>query len=186
MAKASDLSNGAIIRFNGELYQIVEFIHRTPGNLRAFYQAKMKNLINGRSAEYRFGTDESVELVRVEVRELQYLYKDGNSLVCMDAETFEQIYIPEEMFGDTAKFMKEEMKVLASFEGDKVISATGPNHVELMITYTEPGVKGDTATNTLKPAKLETGAEVMVPLFCDEGQKIKIDTRTGQYVERVK
>jgi elongation factor P len=186
MAKASDLSNGSIIRQNGELYLITELIHRTPGNLRAFYQAKMKNLINGKSAENRFGTDETVEIVRVETRELQYLYKDGESLVCMEQETFEQVYIAEKMFGDSAKFLKEEMIILASFEGDKVITATAPSHVELVITYTEPGVKGDTATNTLKPATLETGAEVMVPLFCDEGQKIKVDTRTGAYVERVK
>jgi elongation factor P len=186
MAKASDLSNGSIIRFNGELYLVVEFIHRTPGNLRAFYQAKMKNLINGKSAENRFSTDETVEMVRVETHDLQYLYKDGDNLVCMNQETYEQVYIPESLFGDTKLFLKEEMIVQAAFEGDNVIIATAPSHVELVITYTEPGVKGDTATNTLKPATLETGAEVMVPLFCDEGQKIKVDTRTGSYVERVK
>jgi elongation factor P len=186
MAKASDLSNGNIIRFNGELYQIVEFQHRTPGNLRAFYQAKMKNLKNGKSAEHRFSSDETVETVRVETKELQYLYKDGNSLVCMDQETFEQVFIPEALFGEANKFLKEEMMVQAAFEGDNVITAMAPDHVELTISYTEPGVKGDTATNTLKPATLETGAEIMVPLFCDEGQKIRVDTRTGSYMERVK
>jgi len=186
MAKASDLSNGSVIRHNGDLYLITELIHRTPGNLRAFYQVKMKNLVNGKSAENRYGTDESVEIVRVETRELQYLYKEGTDFVCMDQETFEQIYISEILFGDAAKFLVEEMIVQAAFEGDNVITATAPNHVELIITYTEPGVRGDTATNTLKPATLETGAEVMVPLFCDEGQKIKVDTRTGQYIERVK
>lgn len=186
MAKASDLSNGSIIRYNGELYQIVEFVHRTPGNLRAFYQAKMKNLVNGKSAENRFSTDETVEMVRVETRELQYLYKDGENLVCMDSQTFDQVYINESMLGNSAQYLKEEMILQIAFEGETPITATAPHHVELTITYTEPGVKGDTATNTLKPATLETGAEVMVPLFCDEGQKIKVDTRTGQYVERVK
>lgn len=186
MAKASELSNGSIIRFNGELYLVTEFQHRTPGNLRAFYQVKMKNLLNGKSAESRFSTDETVEMVRVETRDLQYLYKDGDNLVCMEQDTFEQVYIPESYFGETAKFLKEEMIIMASFEGEKVITASAPNSVELVITYTEPGVKGDTATNTLKPATLETGAEVMVPLFCEEGQKIKVDTRTGTYVERVK
>jgi elongation factor P len=186
MAKASDLSNGKIIKFNGELMQIIEFQHRTPGNLRAFYQAKMRNLKSGKLAEYRFSSDESVEMVRVETKDLQFLYKDGNNLVCMDQQTYDQIYIGEEAFGDAAKYLKEEMIVTAQFDGDTVISAIGPNHVELEVTYTEPGVKGDTATNTLKPATLETGAEVMVPLFIDNGETIKIDTRTGSYVERVK
>ncbi len=186
MATSSDINVGSVIKFNGELCVITEYTHRTPGNLRAFYQAKMKNLISGKSAENRFRTGEAVELIRLEYRTLQYLYKDGNSLVCMDPTTFEQFYVQEEFFGDTLKFIKEEMEVKVAFEGENIILAEGPTFVELEITYCEPGLKGDTATNTLKPATLETGAEINIPLFVNQGEKIKIDTRTSSYVERVK
>ncbi len=186
MANTSDIHVGSVIRFNGELCQIVEYQHRTPGNLRAFYQAKMRNLKTGKSAEYRFRSGEEVEVARVEYRELQYIYKEGENLVCMDNDTFEQVYIPEELFGDSARFLKEGMIVKVAFEQDNAILAEPPIFVELEITYTEPGVKGDTATNTLKPATLETGAIINVPLFVDQGEKIKVDTRTSSYVERVK
>jgi elongation factor P len=186
MATASDLSVGQFIRHNGELVQIVEYIHRTPGNLRAFYQGKMKNFSTGKSVEHRFNPGEKVEIVRVEVRELSYLYKEGDVLVCMDNETFEQYNIAETYFGEAAPFMIEGMIVMVSFEGDNPIGATPPTHVELDVTYTEPGIKGDTATNTLKPATVSTGASLMVPLFVNIDDKIKIDLRTIQYVERVK
>lgn len=187
MATASDLSVGMFIKYNGELVQITEYIHRTPGNLRAFYQAKMKNVKNGKSAENRFNTGEKVEIVRVEVRELNYLYKDGTDLICMDNESFEQYNIPESFFGEAAAFMVENMTVLVSFEnGETPIGATPPTHVELEVTYTEPGERGNTATNTLKPATVSTGASVMVPLFVNTNDKIKIDLRTIEYVERVK
>lgn len=186
MATTQDISNGMFIRYNGELCQIIEWQHRTPGNLRAFYQAKMRRVKDGKLAENRFRSGEAVEIVRVEVRELQYLYEEGDTFVCMDNETYDQIPIAREMFGDGAKFMKEGDTVMISFEGDMPIGAQAPVHAVLEITYTEPGVKGDTATNTLKPATVETGAVVNVPLFVDTGEKIKIDTRTGEYVERVK
>ncbi len=186
MADTGDISIGSVIRFNGELYQVVEYQHRTPGNLRAFYQAKLRNLKNGKLAENRFRAGESVEVARVEYKMMQYLYKDGENLVVMDNETFEQHYIPEVMIGDGAKYLKEEMMLKIAFEGENPILAEPPTFVELMITYSEPGVKGDTATNTLKAATLETGAVVQVPLFVNEGEKIKVDTRTGTYVERVK
>ncbi|MGV3597986.1 MAG: elongation factor P [Bacteroidota bacterium] len=186
MANTSDVSVGMFLRHNGELVQLIEYMHRTPGNLRAFYQAKMRNVKTGKLVEYRYRSGEEVEIVRVEVRELQYLYKDGNSLVCMDNDTFEQVYVDEIMFGDGAKFMKEGMTVKISFEDDAPIAAEPPTFVELEITYTEPGVRGDTATNTLKPATLETGAIVNVPLFVDTGEIIRIDTRTAEYMERVK
>lgn len=186
MANTSDVSVGMFLRHNGELVQLIEYMHRTPGNLRAFYQAKMRNVKTGKLVEYRYRSGEEVEIVRVEVRELQYLYKDGNSIVCMDNDTFEQIYVDEIMFGDGAKFMKEGMTVKISFEEDAPIAAEAPTFVELEITYTEPGVRGDTATNTLKPATLETGAIVNVPLFVDTGEVIRIDTRTSEYMERVK
>jgi elongation factor P len=117
---------------------------------------------------------------------MQYLYKDGTSLVVMDPETFDQVYIEESLVGDAAKFLKEEMMLKLSFEGDVAIGAEAPTFVILEITYAEPGVKGDTATNTLKPATLDNGAQVMVPLFVNVGDKVKVDTRTGDYVERVK
>ncbi|HMR46606.1 MAG: elongation factor P [Bacteroidia bacterium] len=186
MADTGDIGIGSVIRFNGDLYQVVEYQHRTPGNLRAFYQAKLRNLKNGKLAENRFRSGEQVEVARVEYKTMQYLYKDGENLVVMDNETFEQHYIPEVMIGDSASYLKEEMMLKIAFEGDNPILAEPPTFVELVITYSEPGVKGDTATNTLKAATLETGAVVQVPLFVNEGEKIKIDTRTGTYVERVK
>ncbi len=187
MATTSDISKGMFIRFNGELVQILEWEHRTPGNLRAFYQAKMRNLKNGKSAENRFRSGETVEIVRVETKDYQYLYRDGNFLVCMDQQTYDQINIEEHMVGDAIQFLKEEMIItIVLEEGITPISAELQNFVVLEITYTEPGKKGDTATKTLKPATLETGATIQVPLFIDTGEKIKVDTRTGAYVERVK
>ena len=186
MATTSDINVGSVIRFNGELCVILEYQHRTPGNLRAFYQAKMRNIKTGKLAEYRFRSGEEVEVARLEYRELQFLYKDGPNLVLMDNDNFEQIYVSEELFGDANKFLKEGMNVKVAFENEQAITAEPPTFVELQITYSEPGVRGDTANNVLKPATLETGAVVQVPIFVNEGETIKIDTRTGNYVERVK
>ena len=186
MATTQDVSNGMFIRFNGELCQIIEWQHRTPGNLRAFYQAKMRRVKDGKQSENRFRSGETVEIVRVEVHELAYLYEEGDSFVCMNQETYDQLPIPKFMFGEGAKFMKEGDIVMVSFEGELPIGAQAPQNVVLEVTYSEPGVRGDTATNTLKPATVEGGATVMVPLFVNTGEKIKIDTRTESYVERVK
>jgi elongation factor P len=186
MATTADVSVGTILRYNGELCLVTEWQHRTPGNLRAFYQGKMKNLITGKSAENRFRSGEEVEIARVEYRMMEYLYNDGENLVCMDKESFEQVPVPAALFGNSFKFLKEGMEVKVSFEGENVILAEAPTFVEIVISYCEPGLKGDTATNTLKPATLENGAIVDVPLFVKEGEKIKVDTRTGEYVERVK
>jgi elongation factor P len=186
MATTSDIHLGSVIRFNGELCIITEYQHRTPGNLRAFYQAKMKNVKTGKSAEYRFRSGEEVELIRLEYKELQYIYKEGEHLVCMDNETFEQVHIPADLFGDNARFLKEEMIVKVAFEGETPIIGDVPTFVELEITYTEPGERGNTATNTLKAATLETGAVVQVPLFVNIGEVIKIDTRTSVYCGKVK
>jgi elongation factor P len=186
MADTGDINVGSVIRFNGELCRIEEYQHRTPGNLRAFYQAKMRNLKTGKLAENRFRSGELVEIVRVDYKMLQFIYPEGDFVVCMDNETFEQIHIPKGMFGNGAQFLKEGMEVKVSFEGDNPLMAEPPIFVELEVTYTEPGVKGDTATKTSKPATLETGATISVPLFINQGEKIKIDTRTGNYSERVK
>lgn len=186
MANSGDISVGSVIRFNGELCKIEEYQHRTPGNLRAFYQARMRNLKTGKIVENRFRVGEAVEVVRVEYKQMQFIYPEGEFIVCMDNETFEQVYVPAFLVGEGLKFLKEGMEVKVSFEGDEPILAEAPVFVELLITYTEPGVKGDTATNTLKAATLETGAIVKVPLFINEGEKIKVDTRTSTYAERVK
>lgn len=187
MADTGDIGVGSVIRFNGELVQITEYQHRTPGNLRAFYQAKMRNLKSGKQTENRFRSGESVDIVRVEYKMMQFIYTEGDFVVVMDNETFEQVHIPMIMFGESAKFLKEGMEVKVVFEeGETPILAEAPTFIEAQITYTEPGVKGDTATNTLKPAKIDTGTEIMVPLFVNEGEWVKVDTRTGAYVERIK
>ncbi|MBE8722197.1 elongation factor P [Sphingobacterium pedocola] len=186
MAKASDVKSGNILRFNGELVSVEEFIHRTPGNLRAFYQARMRNIKTGKLVEYRFRTDEEVEIARVETNDYQYLYDDADFFVIMDNATYEQFNVPKALFGNSARFLKEGMNVIVAFESDEPIMAQAPSNVELEITYTEPAVKGDTSTNALKNATVETGVEIKVPLFINQGDKVKVDTRTGDYIERVK
>ncbi len=187
MASVSDLSKGNYVRYNGEVVQIEELQHRTPGNLRAFYQIKMRSVRTGKIVENRFRPGDSIDQLRVETKEYQYLYQDGESLVCMDNDTFEQIYLDKALLGDAVNFIKEGVTLLIAFEnGTNPITAEAPAHVVMEVTYTEPGVQGDTATRTLKPATLETGAEIKVPLFVNTGDKIKIKTSTGEYVERVK
>jgi elongation factor P len=186
MAKASEVKSGNILRFNGELVQVEEFLHRTPGNLRAFYQARMRNVKSGKLVEYRFRTDEEVNICRVETNDYQYLYEDGDFLVVMDNTSFEQFNIPKLLFGDSVKFLKEGMNVIISFESGEPIMAQTPPHVELEITYTEPAVKGDTSTNALKYATVGAGVDIKVPMFINQGDRIRVDTRTGDYIERVK
>lgn len=187
MATISDLSKGNYIRYNGDIMQVEELQHRTPGNLRAFYQIKMRNLRNGKLAENRFRPGDSVELLSVETREYQYLYADGESLVCMDKDTFDQVYIDKTLLGEAVNYIKEGITLLIAFEnGSNAITAEAPQQVVVNVTYTEPGIAGDTATRTLKAATIETGAEVRVPLFINTGDNVKIDTRTGEYIERVK
>jgi elongation factor P len=186
MAKASDIKNGNILRFNGELVQVEEFIHRTPGNLRAFYQARMRNVKTGKLVEYRFRTDEEVNIARVETNDYQYLYEDGNDLVVMDNNTFEQHNVPKILFGNAIKFLKEGMNVIVAFESEEPIMGQAPSSAELEITYTEPAVKGDTSSGAMKKATVETGAEINVPLFINQGDKVRVDTATGAYIERAK
>ena len=152
MSKASEVRPGNILRFNNELVRVDEFLHRTPGNLRAFYQAKMRTIKTGKLIEYRFRTDEEVVIARVETREYQYLYEDGDAFVVMDNETFEQFNIPKLLFGTAARFIKEGVNVMVAFESEEPIMAEAPSHVELLISYTENAVKGDTSTNALKMA----------------------------------
>lgn len=187
MATTADLSKGMFMRFNNELVQVLEYEHRTPGNLRAFYQVKMRNVKNGKLMENRFRAGEEIFPVRVEVREFQYLYQEGDSYVLMDNETYDQINVDRVLFGDSADYIKEGMTIKVSFDDTSTpIFAELPPTAEYEVTYTEPGIKGDTATRTLKPATIETGARVQVPLFIDIGDRIKIDTKTGEYIERAK
>lgn len=186
MAKASDLSNGSYIRYNGELCYVMDLQHRTPGNLRAFYQAVLRVLKNGKQLENRFRPDEEVEIVRVEDHDLQYLYPEGEFLVCMNSETYDQVHVPAVLFGDGLDLIKENTDVRISFEGENPINVELPKSVVLEVTYTEPGIKGDTATRTLKPATVETGASVSVPLFVETGDMIEINPQTREYKGRVK
>ena len=182
----SDLRPGSVIMWNGELHAVLESEHRTPGNLRAFYQVKMRNMRTGKLSENRFRSGESIEFIRVERKPYQYLYRDGNSLFFMDVENYEQIPVDSQLLGESINFMKENQDVQLAFVGADVIAIDLPPHVQLRVTFTEPGVKGDTATNVLKPATVETGATIQVPIFVNEGDLLRVDTRTGDYIERVK
>jgi elongation factor P len=185
MATTADFRIGMVIRFNGELHRIEEYIHRTPGNLRAFVQAKLRSLKSGRVTETRFRSGEEVEEVRVEQKEFQYLFHDGASYQFMDKESYEQIPVDEKSLGEGAKFLKEGETVQLQLVGMDIVGAEIPFNVELKVKETVPGVKGDTATGAQKPATVETGAVVNVPLFINEGDIIRVDTRTGKYLERV-
>lgn len=186
MAKASEIKSGNILRYNGELVTVDEIIHRTPGKGGAFYIGKLRNIRTGKIVEARLGTDEQVEICRVETSDYQYLYEEGDYFVIMDNNTFEQFSVEKTLFGSAARFLKEGMNVIVSFESDEPIMAQAPTSVELEIVYTEPAVKGDTSTNAMKNATVETGIEIRVPLFINQGDRVKVDTRTGDYIERVK
>ena len=186
MAKTSDVKTGNILRYNGELVTVDELIHRTPGKGGAFYLGKFRNIKTGKIVEARLATDEQVEICRVETNDYQYLYEDGDYFVVMDNVSFNQFNIPKSLFGSSARFIKEGMNVIVSFESEEPIIAQAPNSVELEITYAEPAVKGDTSSGAQKYATTENGIEVKVPLFVNQGDKIKVDTRTGEYIERVK
>ncbi len=186
MADTSDFRNGLIIKFKNDLYSIVEFQHVKPGKGGAFVRSTLKNLKNGKVLDNTFRAGESIEIVRVDRRKYQYLYRDGDFLVCMDNDTFEQINVPVEYFGDGVGYLKESEEVDMLFNGTEIINVEIPIFVTLKVIETEPGFRGDTATGANKPAKLETGATINVPLFINVDDILKVDTRTGGYVERVK
>ena len=187
MINAQDVKNGTCFRENGRLYFVIEFLHVKPGKGNTFMRVKYKDVVDGRVLEKRFNIGEKLEDVRVERRPFQFLYQEGEDYIFMNNETFEQIPIAHDLINGV-DFLKEGMTVDVAIDSstDTVLMADLPTKVELMVQYTEPGLKGDTATNTLKPATLETGAEVRVPLFINEGEIIRIDTRDGSYCERVK
>ncbi len=187
MANTSDFKNGLCLVLNNEIYSIVEFQHVKPGKGAAFVRTKLKGLTTSKTLEKTFNAGEKVETARVEKRPHQFLYKDDMGYNFMDTNTFEQMSLEEKMI-ERADLLKDGqlVDILVHDETETPISVELPPFVELMITYTEPGIKGDTATNALKPATLETGATVMVPLFVEQDILIKVDTRDGSYSERVK
>lgn len=185
MIQAGDFRNGITVEIEGNVYQIIEFQHVKPGKGAAFVRTKLKNIINGGVVEKTFRPNEKFPTARIDRNDMQYLYSDGELFNFMDVNTYEQIALNADDIGDSLKFVKEnEMVKVCAYNG-KVFAVEPPLFVELEITDTEPGFKGDTATGASKPATVETGAVVYVPLFVEQGEKIKIDTRTGEYLSRV-
>ncbi|MBE6829210.1 elongation factor P [Clostridium sp. KNHs216] len=184
MISAGDFRNGVTFEMDGNVVSIIEFQHVKPGKGAAFVRTKIRNVITGSVVERTFNPNDKYPTAYIERKDMQYLYNDGDLYYFMDLETFEQTPINQSVLGDNFKFVLENMtcKVL-SYKGN-VFGVEPPNFVELEITKTDPGFKGNTATNALKPATVETGAEINVPLFIEEGERIRIDTRTGEYMER--
>jgi elongation factor P len=187
MANTSDIRKGMCLEHNNDIFTIIEFQHVKPGKGNAFVRTKLKSMTTGKVLDNTFPAGHKISEVRVERRKFQYLYNDDMGYHFMNNETFEQAAIAVALI-DNPDLLKEGMEVDILYHADKEVPLTMemPQYIELEITYTEPGVKGDTATNTLKPATVETGAEVRVPLFINQGDKIKVDTASGAYVERVK
>lgn len=187
MINAQDIKIGTAIRMDGKLYFCIDFLHVKPGKGNTFMRTKLKDVVNGYVLERRFNIGEKLEDVRVERRPYQFLYKEGEDYIFMNQETFDQHPIAHDQITGV-NFLKEGMivEVVSDASTETILFAELPVKVQLAITYTEPGLKGDTATNTLKPATVETGAEVRVPLFINEGETIEIDTRDGSYLGRVK
>ena len=184
MVTAGDFRNGVTFEMDGNVYSIIEFQHVKPGKGAAFVRTKIRNVISGAVTEKTFNPNDKYPTAFIERKDMEYLYNDGDLYYFMDIETYEQLPISPNVLGDNFRFVKENMvcKVL-SYKGN-VFGIEPPNFVELQVTETEPGVKGDTATNVAKPATLETGAEIKVPIFINEGEMIRVDTRTGEYMER--
>lgn len=187
MATTADFKNGLCLEYNNDLYAIVEFQHVKPGKGPAFVRTKLKSLTTGKVLENTFSAGHKVTTARVERRPHQYLFKDDLGFHLMDTSNYEQISVQEEQI-DNPSLIKDgqELEVIYHAEKEQVLGVELPQFVELVVTYTEPGIRGDTATNATKPATMETGAEIQVPLFINEGDKIKVDTRTNSYSERVK
>ena len=186
MASTNDFRNGMALNIDGKLVTIVEFQHVKPGKGGAFVRSKLKDVVTGAVVEKTWRAGEKVDEVRLERMGMQYLYREGDFLHVMDQETYDQMTLSVDLFGDAVQFLKENEIVTVLMHGEKPVTAEIPNHVVLEVTETEPGFKGNTAQGATKPATLETGAVVNVPLFINEGDALKIDTRTGEYMERAK
>ena len=185
MISAGDLRKGTTFELDGQVYTVIDFLHVKPGKGAAFVRTKLRNVINGGVTETTFNPTAKFQEAVIERKEMQYLYSDGELYDFMDGETYEQIPLNYDQVENAIKFLKENMFAIIKFYKGEAFSVEAPNFVELQVVSTEPGVKGNTTTNVNKPATLETGAEIGVPLFVNEGDMIRVDTRTGEYMERV-
>lgn len=186
MATTNDLKNGMVLKIENQLWQVLEFLHVKPGKGPAFVRTKLKNVTSGKIIDKTFNAGTKVETANVDRRDMEYLYNDGTDYVFMDLEDYDQVSLAPELVGDSANFMLENQKVQVAFHDGTALYIELPPSVELAITHTEPGLQGDRSTGGSKPATVETGYEIQVPLFLEEGTKVKVDTRSGEYLGRVK
>ena len=186
MANTSDIKNGSVIFHKNKRMKVVEFLHVKPGKGPAFVRTKLKDISSGKIIDETFNAGVKLEFLKIEAKEMQFLYNDSDSYIFMDNSTYEQFNISNERISETKNFLKPGMNVDLLFDGSDVLDVRLPAHVELNVTDTEPGVKGNTATGATKPATVETGYTLQVPLFIDIDDELKIDTRSGEYIERVK
>ena len=184
MIAATQLRPGMVVKFNNELHSVFSMVHRTPGNLRGFVQAKMRNIRSGSMIEHRFSSEDKVERVSFDEHEMEYLYDDGESYYFMNTENYEQTYFTKDILGDAVLYLIPQLRVNVEFYEGKAISVELPASVEMTVVETEPGLKGATVSNVTKPAKMETGLVVQVPPFINEGERIRISTSEGTYQER--
>src|SRR5579875_3039343 len=184
MIPATQIRPGMIVKFNNELHTVFSMVHRTPGNLRGFVQAKMRNLRSGSMIEHRFSSEDKVERVTLEQHEMEFLYADGDSYYFMNTETFDQTFLTKDLLGDSTLYLIPNLKVDVEFYEGKAISVELPPSIEMTVVETEPGIKGATVSNVTKPAKMDTGLVVQVPPFINQGERIRVNTTEGAYLER--
>lgn len=185
MATTNDIKNGSILNLDGQLWAVVEFQHVKPGKGGAFVRTKIKNVVTGKTVDRTFNAGTKIEMESVDRRDYQYLYNDGDSYVFMDTTDYNQISLTEAIVGDQANFLLENSKVMIAMNNDVPLYLELPLSIETEITYTEPGLQGDRSTGGTKPATIETGYQILVPLFLEVGTRVKVDTRTGEYLGRV-
>ncbi len=185
MATTNDLKNGLVLNLDGQLWSVVEFQHVKPGKGGAFVRTKLKNVLSGKVVDKTFNAGVKVETASVDKRTMQFSYKEGDDFVFMDTDTWEQVHVPGPTVGDGAKYLLENQEAVVAVHEGAPLYVELPAAVELTITYTEPGLQGDRSTGGTKPATVETGAEIQVPLFISNGEKVKVDTRSGDYLGRV-
>jgi elongation factor P len=185
MATTNDLKNGLVLNLDGQLWSVVEFQHVKPGKGGAFVRTTLKNVLSGKVVDRTFNAGTKVETATVDKRGMTYLYREGDEFVFMDADTYDQVHVPSDVVGDASSYLLDNAEAVVAVHDGAPLYIELPTSVELLITYTEPGVQGDRATGGTKPATVETGAEIQVPLFVGTGEKIKVDTRDGRYLGRV-
>jgi elongation factor P len=185
VATTNDLKNGLVLNLDGQLWTVVEFQHVKPGKGGAFVRTKLKNVLSGKVVDRTFNAGVRVETANVDKREMQFLYRDGDALVFMDLQSYDQIHVPAAVVGDAEKYLLENQECVVALHEGQPLYVELPPAVELVVDYTEPGLQGDRSTGGTKPATLQTGAVISVPLFITTGEKVKVDTRSGEYLGRV-